>query len=465
MPPLNDPCRPAYHFTPPAHWINDPNGLIHHKGWYHVFYQHNPGEDGWGDIHWGHARSRDLLQWEHLPIALAPSKEECGEQHCFSGCCAINGKGEPVIFYTMIFGEPREVPSWTGYAMGSADLLRWQKFPRDPVMKTDVHGDTRISEWRDPFVFQFQNRTFMVQGGTRVGKDSRGVVLLYEAMDNDLLRWSYRGVIFEHPQADLRSIECPVFFPIAADRFILILSPYGPVQYWTGTFDPDVPRFNPEVSGVVDHGKNYYAANVFRDGLGRWLSLAWVNGFKERSGNGWCGCLSLPRVLECGTDGRLLQKPAPELRDLRRRHVRRDGGRIQGRLEITELTSDMLEVEAVVQLGTCDSLSVAFVEANSQNARLELKIAGDRVFLNGDEIPNAPLLGANLIELRIFADRSVFEIFINETFCCTRTLHESPTAYFFRLEADSAGAVLERLDLWELAPLTYSSEFELASQK
>ena len=87
-----DPARPIYHFLPPAYWMNDPNGPIYHDGWFHLFYQHNPYGDEWGHMHWGHARSRDLVRWEQLPIALAPSYEE-GEEHVLSGCVALNGQG------------------------------------------------------------------------------------------------------------------------------------------------------------------------------------------------------------------------------------------------------------------------------------------------------------------------------------------------------------------------------------
>ena len=81
---MADANRPVYHFHPPANWNNDPNGTIWYKGWHHLFYQHNPYGAVWGKMHWGHARSRDLVNWEHLPIALWPSKEK-GEEHVFSG--------------------------------------------------------------------------------------------------------------------------------------------------------------------------------------------------------------------------------------------------------------------------------------------------------------------------------------------------------------------------------------------
>ena len=64
--------KPAWHYRPERNWINDPNGLVQLNGWYHLFYQYNPHGDQWGDIHWSHARSRDLLHWETMPIAMTP---------------------------------------------------------------------------------------------------------------------------------------------------------------------------------------------------------------------------------------------------------------------------------------------------------------------------------------------------------------------------------------------------------
>ncbi|HXG46495.1 MAG TPA: glycoside hydrolase family 32 protein, partial [Methylomirabilota bacterium] len=91
----DDPQRPIYHFLAPAQWMNDPNGPLFHNGYYHLFYQYNPFGDQWGHMHWGHARSRDLVTWKHLPIALAPAKEH-GEDHVFSGCATISPQGRPM---------------------------------------------------------------------------------------------------------------------------------------------------------------------------------------------------------------------------------------------------------------------------------------------------------------------------------------------------------------------------------
>ena len=86
-----DPHRPRYHFLPPAHWMNDPNGLIQWQGAYHLFYQYSPDGVGSGIKHWGHARSADLVHWEHLPIALSPTPGGPDKDGCWSGCAVDDG--------------------------------------------------------------------------------------------------------------------------------------------------------------------------------------------------------------------------------------------------------------------------------------------------------------------------------------------------------------------------------------
>src|SRR5437868_10071466 len=119
----SDPDRPVYHFHPPANWTNDPNGTIYYRGWHHLFYQLNPFAARLGSQHWGHARSRDLVNWEHLPIAIWPSQDK-GERAIFSGGAAIAADGRPRLFYTSI-GQPQ--PEQWMTIPKDEDLLTWEK--------------------------------------------------------------------------------------------------------------------------------------------------------------------------------------------------------------------------------------------------------------------------------------------------------------------------------------------------
>ncbi|WP_084423438.1 glycoside hydrolase family 32 protein [Cohnella thermotolerans] len=160
-----DRYRPRYHFTPLRNWMNDPNGPFQRDGEYHLFYQHNPSGTEWGDIHWGHATSLDLVNWKRLPVALAPSRE-LGELHCYSGCSVVNGD-EVTLFYTSIGEGERNATTgaqqWT--AKGN-DLRTWRKPAVNPILTVDIHGDLRITEWRDPYVWRDQEEWKMLLGGT-----------------------------------------------------------------------------------------------------------------------------------------------------------------------------------------------------------------------------------------------------------------------------------------------------------
>ncbi|RBN37702.1 sucrose-6-phosphate hydrolase, partial [Priestia megaterium] len=95
---VNHQYRLGYHIMAPANWINDPNGLVQYKGEYHVFYQHHPYDENWGPMHWGHVKSKDLVHWQHLPIALAPG-DTFDKDGCFSGS-AVDNEGELTLIYT-----------------------------------------------------------------------------------------------------------------------------------------------------------------------------------------------------------------------------------------------------------------------------------------------------------------------------------------------------------------------------
>ena len=151
-----DADRPVYHFRPPANWNNDPNGTIFYRDWHHLFYQLNPAAPRGGNQHWGHARSRDLVNWEHLPIALWPLTDR-GERAIFSGGATVGADGRPRLFYTSI-GHPSP-EQWIAVPQDD-DLVRWDRPRLNPVLAIGAHGPLTVSQWRDPFLFK--------EGGTRI---------------------------------------------------------------------------------------------------------------------------------------------------------------------------------------------------------------------------------------------------------------------------------------------------------
>lgn len=415
-----DAGRPIFHVTAPAQWINDPNGPIFHKGFYHLFYQLHPFSDGSGPKYWGHVRSPDLAHWEHLPIALAPSGER-GEAEVWSGCCAVNGAGQPVIFYTSIAAGKSALEHAEQWAATSDDdLLHWQKLPANPVLSEAAHGGTKIYDWRDPFIFQESGRTFMVLGGSlNRSEGGQAVVVIYEAANTGLTNWTYRGVLFQHPDKEARTAECPNFFRVG-DRWVLLVSPYGRVQYFIGDFDPDTGRFQAQSRGLLDHGANYYAPNTMLIPDGRRLVWGWVKDFP--GGRGWNGCLSLPRELSVTRDGELRQRPAPQLERLR-------GARVGWRNILLE------DARRTLSLPATNALEILVEASLAATAQFELAIQGatpqQRVTVryDGAELDlmgiKAPLLlpgRERNLQLRIFMDRSVLEVFANETVCLTKTI-------------------------------------------
>lgn len=298
----DDPTRPTFHILPPANWLNDPNGLLFYKGWYHVFYQHNPYGDDWGNMHWGHVRSKDLTHWEHLPIALWPSKSK-GEEHVFSGSAWVRKDGTPILFYTSI-GKDRLPEQWAAVPEDD-DLIKWKKHPANPILTEAVHGETKIHEWRDPYLFEVNGVVHMVCGGnTNANKGGEGVVCVYRAENDELTKWKYLGVLFKHPDAGVKNVECPIFFKLDG-RWVLITSQGQPVDWFVGDLDEATMRFTPKTRGKVDFGQ-VYAPSVLAQGVKRPLLWGWMNGVP--GGKGWRHCLTMPRELSIDGEGRLSQQ-------------------------------------------------------------------------------------------------------------------------------------------------------------
>jgi sucrose-6-phosphate hydrolase SacC (GH32 family) len=443
----DDPSRPVYHVLPPANWNNDPNGPIFYKGWYHLFYQFNPYGDDWGHMHWGHVRSRDLVRWEPLPIALWPS-HDLGEEHVFSGCATVNPRGELMLFYTSIGSR---LPEQWAAVPDDTDLLKWKKHPANPLLTEKLHGSVKVHEWRDPFAFHFDGKTYLVLGGNlNANKGGQAVVNVYRADNDDLTEWQYQGVLFQHPDAGVKNIECPNFFPLG-DKWVLIVSQGQPVQYFVGDLDGKTMKFTSQERGIMDAG-NYYAPNCMEDNKGRRVLWGWVNGFpKDR---GWNGCLTLPRVLTLGPDRTLRQEPLPELSKLHGKDGPLTHHTLNGSARVLEgVQGDVLEIRAEWELQDAEAVGLRVRRSADGKQAVTIRFDGKELEVAGTKTPLSLLPGEKTLQLAVFLDKSVLEVYANDRVCVTRVIQAGKDDLDVEAFATGGPARLKALKRWQLGSI------------
>jgi beta-fructofuranosidase len=459
-----DPHRPRYHFLPPAHWMNDPNGLICWKGEYHLFYQHNPNGAFWGTMHWGHAVSRDLVRWRHLPIALAPTPGGPDKDGCFSGC-AVDDDGTPTLIYTGVNPEVQCL------ATSTDDLLTWRKHPGNPVIAAPP-ADLRVTGFRDPWVWR-EDDTWQMLVGSGI-QDVGGTVLLYQSPD--LVSWRYVGPICVGDRKETgETWECPGLFPLG-NQHVLIISPVPLRQalFFIGTYEGG--QFTPEKRGVLDAGGHFYAPQAIVDAQGRRLIIGWLWEGRDDAAQraaGWAGVQSLPRVLSLRADGSLGMEPLPELAVLRGRHRRFEGLKLSaGFTLLPDVEGDCLEM--VVELEPEDAREVGLAVRVSPGGEEETRIVYDadarRLVVDRERSSESPdvdrsayggplkLAPGEPVRLHVFLDRSVVEVYANGQACVTSRIYPArPDSRGVSLFAHGGGARARSVDAWEiLAPGAWS---------
>jgi len=439
------PYRPKYHFIAPAQWMNDPNGPIFYKGEYHLFYQHNPYGEMWGNIHWGHAKSKDLVNWEHLPIALAPSVKK-GEEHCFSGCCVINNN-IPSIIYTSI--GPSKLPS-TGaeqwLAVSHDDMITWEKYSNNPIMTLNLHRNLDIREWRDPYIWQDNNIWYAVLGG-HIHESRHGVVLLYKS--KDLLTWEFLHPLLMGDQKTGSNWECPNFFPLG-NKYILIVSPHRKVIYTIGNYKNC--KFTPSKWHILDYGRVFYAPNTMLDNTGRRIMWGWIKGGGI---GGWNGCLTLPRILTLDPHGYLKIEPAPELKMLRSRHFQLDKMMITNNLKniLKGIKGSCLEIKAEFELIDANSFGfkVVGLEDNTNEFIIGYNNSKKQLYAGRKKSQLNFLKGEERLRIHTFIDKSVVEIYVNSRECITSRIYPKKIDIIkINLFAERGSVRLLSLNAWEL---------------
>ncbi|MFM1758351.1 MAG: hypothetical protein RL193_928 [Actinomycetota bacterium] len=273
--------RPKKHFTPANNWVNDPNGLIFYGGFYHLYFQHNPVENKWGHMSWGHARSKDLINWEELPIAIS----EQPDHMIFSGSAISDEANNRIAaFYT---------------AHKEGHQSQWVCFSHDNGNSFSEHQkvlDLNLEDFRDPKVFKYQDRWIMV-----TVKATQHLVAFFES--RDLINWK---ALSDYQIPDVNELyECPDLFELNG-IWVLFLStnPGGPaggsgMYYVIGNFDGKIFT-ETSIVKPLDYGPDYYAAVTFNDAPCR-TSIAWMNNWQyanQLKRETWNGSMTVARKLE-----------------------------------------------------------------------------------------------------------------------------------------------------------------------
>lgn len=471
-------ARPLFHFTPPTSWLNDPNGLVYYAGEYHLFYQYHPHSLVWGPMYWGHAVSRDLLSWEHLPIALEP--DDLGM--IFSGSAVIDWHN------TAGFGAEAMVAIFTQFADGqqvqslafSSDRGRsWTKYAGNPVIPMPA-GQI---DFRDPKVFW--------HGDPHAG---RWVMLLAVGQEiwfyssPDLKSWTKSGEFGAGFGSRGGVWETPDLFPLPVDnnpdnlRWVLIVSvqdqaPAGGsgVQYFVGDFDGStfIPGEAPETVRWADYGGDFYAAQSWSDAPdGRRVWLAWMNNWRYGANipaTNWRGAMSVPRDLALVSDGLgavLVQQPIGELAQLRGIGHEWSAAQVQpGTQRLAHMRGDTLEVQATfavdhtttartfglrVRTGAGEATVIGY-DAEQRALFVDRNTAGHTATA-GDTPQIVPLQPrADEISLHLLVDRASVEVFADGgRVVLTNQIFPAPSSTNLELFAEDGTVTLKQLSVHPL---------------
>ncbi len=444
--------RPQFHFSPEANWMNDPNGMVFYEGEYHLFYQYYPDSTVWGPMHWGHAVTKDLVHWEHLPIALYP--DSLG--YIFSGSAVIdwnntsglgvNGQAPMIAIFTHhhMAGEKAKTNTFQYQSIAySNDKGRsWTKYKGNPVV-----ANPGIKDFRDPKVFWH--------------KDSQKWVMLFAAYDKvriynspNLIDWTYTSS-FGIPDDD-RLWECPDLFPLTYTDtqegeketvWVLITSiqQKGPnggtaTSYFLGDFDGEKFIGDHNKQYWLDYGRDNYALVSWSDAPNAEhsrLAIGWMSNWQYAQivpTQKWRSAMTIPRRLNLHStpEGFLVaSQPAHELKELRTskytitpqtlkdpidlsRSFSMSKGLYELTLEFESSETGNLVIEMTNQSG--DIYRTGF-EAKTNSFFSDRTKAGNTSFSKpfAESIHTAPrLIDEESIKLHLFIDHASAELFADD---------------------------------------------------
>jgi beta-fructofuranosidase len=435
-----------------------------------MFHQYNPQAAVWGNMNWAHATSPDMIHWQHGPIALSPTPGGPDGDGVFSGSAVLDN-GTPTMIYTGVAPPATEseatlrdgLHTWREVqclAVAQDDDLRTWKKRAQPVIPTPPAGLV-VTGFRDPCLWKEGDHWMMILGSGILHKG--GVILLYSS--RDLRQWTYLHPLVQGSPGSNKSVnpvdtgemwECPDFFPLG-DKHVLLISTMGRVRWKVGTYANQV--FTPEKEGVVDWGA-YYAAKTMLDADSNRILWGWITETRpdaELIAAGWAGAMSLPRVLSLNSNNELQMEVAPAVQQLRAAHtsITHDPSpmarqKLLDSLRVYDLATELkLEFHPKtenfeIRLQSKSGENFVAISCATKSAGLELRV--DNV--------SAPLSGASgsPVQLHMFLDGSVLEVFANGTTSLTKRVYRIPSSpLMLKLRGD---VELTSLDAWQITPIS-----------
>jgi beta-fructofuranosidase len=478
---VNKEYRHSYHVMAEIGWINDPNGFCYYNREYHLFYQYYPYASHWGPMHWGHVKSRDLVKWEHMPVALAPDMYyDAGG--CFSGT-AIEKDGKLYLMYTGHTNpdpdKGENIRQIQNIAV-SEDGVEFTKVKGNPVIATkDLPEHALPQDFRDPKVFKQGEDYYSLIASRNV--DGSGQLLLHKS--KDLLEWAYVGDFLPSMQNDLGKMwECPDIFAIDGTD-VIIMSPqflerdgdkYCNIHscvYILGNSNLEDCSFTSYIIDEIDDGFDFYAPQTLVDEKGRRIMIAWMQMWERNipsheKNHQWAGAMTLPRELKI-INNKLYQYPVEEMKNYRTNHVYYKEIAVIDKLRLEGIEGQNIELELEIDSLEASKFGLKVLkDEENETVMYYDKKAGKFIFdrsKNGEEIlgsekheetkflrKSAVALKENKLMLRIFVDRSSVEVFIqNGEKVMTSTVYPKSTAKAIEFFSDSEVTIIE-LNKWDI---------------
>lgn len=452
-----DKYYPEFNFAAPIGWINDPNGVSIYEDELHLFYQYYPYNTIHGPMHWGHTKTADGVNWEHLDVSLAPD-EFYDKDGVFSGS-AIEKDGKLYLLYTgHVYNEDGEIRENQSVAI-SSDGVHFKKYENNPVIDTkDVPEGSSIVDFRDPKVFERDGKYYIVIGSKTT--DEKGQVLLYES--EDLLEWEFKSVILPYNKFLGDMVECPDLIMLDnKDAFLLSAmnytdeetGEYYPHISWIieGKVDWDTFVFEVESIRKMDGGFDYYAPQTTRlpNDNNEYLAIAWQQAWGRTlpthdQRHGWSGQMTIPRMLK-EEDGKIVQKPSQRVLD---QIV------LDKEIETLDLKDNYLfERSQFVEFSMKSSDQLKFTLLNDHNEQIFIDFNGENKTLKFSRKDTIDIIDENnklfdeitydLLNdkskewnVKVFIDTSSIQVFINDYYTLTSTFYSKEVLDKLLLESD-----------------------------